>query len=94
VKKVLFDKNKVGIMDPKTKKRFTVVINDKSTLNGFTSINKVKKCDLVEGKYVVTSDGKYIAQQLFKKQQIKLPAYEFQRKWFDQKELELTIAIN
>jgi hypothetical protein len=67
VKKVLVDKNKVGIKDPKTKKRFTVVINDESKLNGFSSIKEIKKGDLVEGKYVVTSDGKYIAQHLTKK---------------------------
>ena len=67
VKKVLVDKNKVGIKDPKTKKRFTVVINDKSKLKGFSSINEIKKGDLVKGQYVVTSDGKYIAQTLEKK---------------------------
>ncbi|GEM_PF-983211 len=67
VKKVLVDKNKVGIKDPKTKKRFTVVINDKSKLEGFSSIKEIKKGDLVEGNYVVTSGGKYIAQKLTKK---------------------------
>jgi hypothetical protein len=67
VKKVLVEKNKVGIKDPKTKKRFTVVINGDSKLEGFSSIKDVKKGDLVGGSYVVTSGGKYIAQKLTKK---------------------------
>jgi hypothetical protein len=67
VKKVLVEKNKVGIKDPKTKKRFTVVINGDSKLKGFSSIKDIKKGDLVGGSYVVTSDGKYIAQKLTKK---------------------------
>ena len=67
VKKVLVEKNKVGIKDPKTKKRFTVVINGDSKLEGFSSIKDIKKGDLVGGKYVVTSYGEYIAQKLSKK---------------------------
>ncbi len=67
VKKVLVDKSKVGIKDPKTKKRFILVINGESKLKGFSSIKDIKKGDLVEGQYVVTSDGKYIAQELIKK---------------------------
>lgn len=67
VKKVLVEKNKVGIKDPKTKKRFIVVINSDSKLGGFSSIKDIKKGYLVEGEYVVTSGGNYIAQKLTKK---------------------------
>jgi hypothetical protein len=67
VKKVMLDKHKIGIKDPKTKKRFTVMINGDSKLEGFSSIKDIKKGDLVGRSYVVTSGGKYIAQKLTKK---------------------------
>ena len=58
VKKVLADKNKVGIKDPQTKKRFTVIVN---------TLSNLKKKDKVEGKYTVTDAGLYIALELVKK---------------------------
>ncbi len=64
VKKVKVDKSKVSIKDPETKKRFTVIIDDKTKLKGYSGVADVKKGDMVAGKYFVTSDGKYIATEL------------------------------
>ena len=64
VKKVKVDKNKVSIKDPETKKRFTVIVDDKTKLIGYSAVADVKKGDKVAGKYFVTSDGKYIATEL------------------------------
>jgi hypothetical protein len=64
VKKVKVDKSKVSIKNPETKKRFTVIIDDKTILTGYGGVADVKKGDKVAGKYIVTSDGKYIATEL------------------------------
>jgi hypothetical protein len=67
VKKVLPDKNKVGIKDPDTKKRFTVIVNEKTMPDGLKVLGNLKKKDKVEGKYTVTGAGLYIALELMKK---------------------------
>jgi hypothetical protein len=43
VKKVFLDKNKVGIKDPDTKKRFTVVVNEKTKPDGLKIMGTLKK---------------------------------------------------
>ena len=67
VKKVIADKNKVGIKDPKTKKRFTVIVNAETKPDGLEILKGLKKKDKVEGKYTVTNKGLYIALELVKK---------------------------
>ena len=67
VKKVSPGKNKVGIKDPETKKRFTVIVNDKTQPDGVKILGNLKKKDKVEGKYTVTNKGLYIALELVKK---------------------------
>ena len=60
-------KNKVGIKDPDTKKRFTVIVNEKTKPDGFKILNTLKKKDSVEGRYTVTGAGLYVALELMKK---------------------------
>ena len=67
VKKVSPGKNKVGVKDPDTKKRFTVIVNDKTQPDGVKILGNLKKKDKVEGKYTVTDKGLYIALELVKK---------------------------
>ena len=67
VKKVSPGKNKVGIKNPDTKKRFTVIVNDKTQPDGVKIVGNLKKKDKVEGKYTVTDKGLYIALELVKK---------------------------
>ena len=67
VKKVISNKNKVGIKDPKTKKRFTLIVNEKTKPDGLRTIENLKKKNKVEGAYVVTDAGLYIAVKLEKK---------------------------
>ena len=67
VKKVSPGKNKVGVKDPDTKKRFTVIVNDKTQPDGVKILGNLKKKDKVEGKYTVTGKGLYIALELVKK---------------------------
>ena len=67
VKKVMQKKNKVGIKDPNTKKRFTVIVNEKTNPDGLKILNTLKKNDRVEGRYTVTGAGLYIALELMKK---------------------------
>ncbi len=67
VKKVIADKNKVGIKDPDTKKRFTVIVNAETKPDGLKALASLKKKDKVEGKYTVTDAGLYIALELVKK---------------------------
>ena len=67
VKKVIADKNKVGIKDPKTKKRFTVIVNAETKPDGLEIFKGLKKKDKVEGKYSLTNKGLYIALELVKK---------------------------
>lgn len=67
VKKVSLGKNKVGIKDPDTKKRFTVIVNNKTQPDGLKILENLKKKDKVEGKYTVTDKGLYIALELVKK---------------------------
>lgn len=64
VKKVIADKNKVAIKDPETKKRFTLIVEESTALNGFGAIGELNKKDKLSGKYIVTKDGKYIATVL------------------------------
>ena len=58
---------KVGIKDPKTKKRFTVIVNAETKPDGLGVLKDLKKKDKVEGKYTVTGAGLYIALELIKK---------------------------
>ena len=67
VKKVSLGKNKVGIKDPDTKKRFTVIVNIKTQPDGLKILENLKKKDKVKGKYTVTDKGLYIALELVKK---------------------------
>ena len=67
IKKVISNKNKVGIKDPKTKKRFTVIVNEKTKPDGLKTLEILKKKNKVEGAYVVTDAGLYIAVKLEKK---------------------------
>ena len=67
VKKVSPGKNQVGVKDPDTKKRFTVIVNDKTQPDGVKILGNLKKKDKVEGKYTVTGKGLYIALELVKK---------------------------
>jgi len=67
VKKVIAAKNKVAIKDPATKKRFTVVVNEKSKLKGISGIGDLKKGDAVTGQYVVTDKGLYVVTEMTKK---------------------------
>ncbi|MBT5472079.1 MAG: hypothetical protein HOK41_15865 [Nitrospina sp.] len=67
VKKVLSDKNKVGIKDPVTKKRFTVIVSDQTQPDGLKTLGNLKKKDEVQGKYTVTDAGLYVALELMKK---------------------------
>ncbi len=67
VKKVIAAKSKVAIKDPATKKRFTVVVNDKSKLKGFSGIGDLKKGDAVSGQYRVTDKGLYVVTEMSKK---------------------------
>ena len=66
IKKVISNKNKVGIKDPKTKKGFTVIVNEKKP-DGLKTLEILKKKNKVEGAYVVTDAGLYIAVKLEKK---------------------------
>ena len=67
VKKIIPKKNKVGIKNPDTKKRFTVVVNEKTKPDGFKILNTLKKKDRVEGRYTVTGAGLYVALELMRK---------------------------
>ena len=67
VKKIMPKKNKVGIKDPDTKKRFTVIVNEKTKPNGLKILGTLKKKDRVEGRYTVTGAGLYTALELMKK---------------------------
>ena len=67
VKKIILNKNKIGIKDPKTKKRFTVIVNEKTKPDGLKTLKILKKKNKVEGAYVVTDAGLYIAVKLEKK---------------------------
>ena len=67
VKKVILNKNKVGIKDQKTKKRFTVIVNEKTKPDGLKILGNLKKKNEVESSYIVTDAGLYIAVKLEKK---------------------------
>ena len=67
VKKIIPKKNKVGIKDPDTKKRFTVIVNEKTNPDGLKIFNTLKKKDRVEGMYTFTGADLYIALELMKK---------------------------
>jgi hypothetical protein len=67
VKKIIPKKNKVGIKDLDTKKRFTVIVNEKTKPEGLKILEILKKKDIVEGRYTVTGAGLYIALELMKK---------------------------
>ena len=67
VKKVISNKNKVGIKDPTTKKRFTIIVSEKTKPDGLKTLENLKKKNEVEGSYVVTDAGLYIAVKLKKK---------------------------
>ncbi|MBC8283995.1 MAG: hypothetical protein H8E32_09295 [Nitrospinae bacterium] len=67
VKKVTPAKNKVGIKDPDTKKRFTVIVNEKTQPDGLKTLEILKKKDQIKGAYTVNDKGLYIAVELMKK---------------------------
>ena len=58
---------KLYYKDPKTKKRFTVIVNEKTKPDGLKTLGNLKKKNQVEGAYVVTDAGLYIAVKLEKK---------------------------
>lgn len=64
VKKVILKKNKVAVVDPETKKRFTVIVDDRTKWTGWSGLGDVKKGDAISGKYIVTGKGLYIATEL------------------------------
>ena len=43
IKKILPKKGKVGIKDPDTKKRFTIIVNEKTKPDGLKILNNLKK---------------------------------------------------
>ena len=57
----------MGIKDTDTKKRFTILVNEKTKPDGLKILNTLKKKDRVEGRYTVTGAGLYIALELMKK---------------------------
>ena len=57
----------MGIKDPDTKKRFTVIVNEKTKPDGLKILSTLKKKDRVEGRYTVTAAGLYIAVELMEK---------------------------
>ena len=67
VKKIMPKKNKVGIKDPDTKKRFTVIVNEKTKPNGLKILGTLRKKDRVKGRYTLTGAGLYTALELMKK---------------------------
>ncbi len=64
VKKVIVAKNKVAVMDPATKKRFTLIVNDQTKMTGWGGLADIKKGDPISGKYIVTDKGLYVATEL------------------------------
>lgn len=64
VKKVIVEKNKVAVMDPATKKRFTLIVNDQTKMTGWSGIADIKKGAAIRGKYIVTDKGLYVATEL------------------------------
>lgn len=64
VKKVLVEKNKVAVIVPATKKRFTLVVNDQTKMTGWKSLGDIHKGDAISGKYIVTDKGLYVATEL------------------------------
>ncbi len=64
VKKVILKKNKVAVMDPATKKRFTLLVNDQTKMTGWGGLADIKKGDPISGKYIVTDKGLYVATEL------------------------------
>ena len=64
VKKVILKKNKVAVVDPVTKKRFTLIVDDKTNFSGWMGIADIKKGEAITGEYVVTDKGLYIATKL------------------------------
>ncbi|GJL79126.1 MAG: hypothetical protein NPINA01_21150 [Nitrospinaceae bacterium] len=64
VKKVILKKNKVAVIDPETKKRFTLIVDEKTILSGWKGLEEIKKGDAISGAYVVTDKGLYVATEL------------------------------
>ena len=50
----------MGIKDPDTKKRFTVIVNEKTNPDGLKILNTLKKKDRLEGRYTATGAGLYV----------------------------------
>ena len=57
----------MGIKDPDTKKRFTVIVNGKTKPDGLKILNTLKKKDRLEARYTVTGAGLYFAVELMEK---------------------------
>lgn len=64
VKKVLVEKNKVAVIIPATKKRFTLVVNGQTKMTGWKGLADIHKGDAISGKYIVTDKGLYVATEL------------------------------
>ena len=64
VKKVIVKKNKVAVVDPATKKRFTLIVTEQTKVSGWGGLADIKKGDLISGKYIVTDKGLYVAEEL------------------------------
>ena len=64
VKKVIMKKNKVAVVDPATKKRFTLIVSEQTKMSGWGGLADIKKGDPISGKYIVTDKGLYVAKEL------------------------------
>jgi hypothetical protein len=64
VKKVIVKKHKVAVKDPVTKKRFTLIVNERTKMTGWEGLADIKKGDAISGTYVVTDKGLYVAKEL------------------------------
>jgi hypothetical protein len=57
VKKVILNKNKLAVVDPESKKRFTLIVDDRTKFSGWSRLGEIKKRDAINGKYMVTGKG-------------------------------------
>lgn len=64
VKKVTLKKNKVAVIDPESKKRFTLIVDGQTKFSGWSGLGEIKKGDAIRGSYIVTDKGLYIATEL------------------------------
>lgn len=64
VKKVILKKNKVAVVDPESKKRFTLIVDGQTKFSGWSGLEEIKKGDAIRGSYIVTDKGLYVATEL------------------------------